>query len=91
MLQPMWDSQFEQLIRSHLPFLSESEPLEEDTSLREYGLDSLGTVELLSILESEYNLRFSEDALTLETFETPAVLWRALTAMRSTTAPTAAD
>jgi acyl carrier protein len=85
MLRLMWDSQFEQLIRSYLPFLPENEPLEENTSLREYGLDSLGTVELLSVLESEYNLRFPEEALTLETFATPATAWRALTATRSTT------
>ena len=86
MLRIMWNSEFEQLIRSHLPFLPPDEPLEEDTSLREYGLDSLGMVELLSILESEFNLRFPEEALTLETFATPGVLWRTLAAIRSTEA-----
>ncbi|MEY9893887.1 acyl carrier protein [Catenulispora sp. MAP12-49] len=85
MLRLMWDSQFEQLIRSYLPFLPEREPLEENTSLRKYGLDSLGTVELLSVLESEYQMRFPEESLTMETFATPAVLWLALAAVRSTT------
>jgi len=81
-----WDSQFEQTIRRYLPFLSSEELLEEDTPLREYGLDSLGTVELLSVLESEYHLRFSEEDLVLENFADPGVLWRALTRSRSAAA-----
>ena len=79
----MWDSQFADLLRRELPFLSSEEPLDEDLPLREYGLDSLGTVELLSALEAAYQIRFSDEALTLETFRTPAVLWQALSAMRA--------
>ncbi|KJE21279.1 phosphopantetheine-containing protein [Frankia torreyi] len=81
----MLDIHFEELLRQHLPFLPADETLHDNTSLREYGLDSLGTVELLSTLEAEYRIRFSEEALTLETFATPALLWRALSTMRSPT------
>lgn len=81
----IWDSKFEQIIRSYLPFLPPEEPLDEETPLREYGLDSLGIVELLSTLESEYNLRFSEEDLMLETFANPGVLWRSLTRLGSAT------
>lgn len=79
----MWDLQFEELVRRQLPFLPTDEELHGDSSLREFGLDSLGTVELLSALESAYQIRFSDDALTLETFATPMVLWEALSAALS--------
>ncbi len=72
----MWDEKFEEALRRFLPFLPPGEELANATSLRELGLDSLGTVELLSTLESAYDIRFLDDALTLATFETPAVLWQ---------------
>lgn len=73
-----WDQQFEETLREYLPFLPADEPLTADTSLRDNGLDSLGTVELLGTLESQYNVQFTDDALSLETFATPAVLWAAI-------------
>ena len=79
----MWDPEFDDLLRRELPFLSSEEPLDDDLPLRDYGLDSLGTVQLLSALEATYQIRFSDDALTLETFRTPAVLWQALSAIRA--------
>jgi acyl carrier protein len=79
----MWDTQFEELLRRQLPFLPADEALAPNESLREYGLDSLGVVELLSALEAAYQIRFSDDALALETFATPTVLWKALSAASS--------
>ncbi|MER6778683.1 MULTISPECIES: acyl carrier protein [unclassified Streptomyces] len=70
-----WDSNFEELLREYLPFLSADEPLEADTDLRAVGLDSLGVVELLGSLEQAYDVRFVDEALSLDTFATPAVLW----------------
>jgi acyl carrier protein len=80
----MWDSQFEEQLRRFLPYLGADEPLEEQTELREYGLDSMATVELLAGLESAYSVRFTDDALSLDNFQTPAVLWQTLTATRAT-------
>ena len=77
----MWDEQFEELLRRYLPFLSAGEALDRDTSLRDIGLDSLGTVELLASLEGAYGVRFVDEALSMETFATPAVLWTTLSAM----------
>jgi acyl carrier protein len=77
----MWDSQFEVLLRRFLPYLSAQEPLEADAPLRDLGLDSLATVELLASLESSYRVRFADEALSLETFATPAILWRTLSAI----------
>jgi len=74
----MWDSTFDETIRSFLPFLPAEEALTAETPLREYGLDSLATVELLAVLEQNYSVRFEDDALNLETFENPGRLWTAL-------------
>jgi acyl carrier protein len=74
----MWDQQFEEVLRRHLPFLPADEALTGDARLRDLGLDSLGTVELLAELEAAYDLRFTDDALSLETFETAGVLWETL-------------
>lgn len=79
----MWDNQFEELLRQYLPFLSAGEPLTADTPLREFGLDSLAMVELLSSLENTYQVRFEDDALTLDTFESPGVLWKALSTFQT--------
>jgi acyl carrier protein len=71
----MWDVQFESLVRSFLPFLPADEALTAGTSLRDNGLDSMGAVELLSALENQYDVRFRDEALSLETFTTPGRLW----------------
>lgn len=73
-----WDQQFEEVIRGHLAFLPAEEPLGTDSSLRDLGLDSMGTVELLGTLENVYGVRFVDDALNAETFATPGSLWKAL-------------
>ncbi|WP_327066361.1 phosphopantetheine-binding protein [Kitasatospora sp. NBC_01250] len=82
----MWDEKFEETLRRFLPFLPPGEQLASDTPLRELGLDSLGTVELLGNLENAYDIRFLDDALTLETFETPAVLWKTVSGLLPGTA-----
>ncbi|WP_218829523.1 acyl carrier protein [Rhodococcus sp. 14-2470-1a] len=74
---------FEGILRPYLPFLSPEEQLTEDLQLRDVGLDSLGTVELLGQLEAGYDVRFDVDALTMETFETPAVLWKTISSLTS--------
>lgn len=73
-----WDQQFEEVIRGYLPFLAADEPLDEDVSLRDLGLDSMGTVELLNALEGAFDVRFVDDALNMETFATAGSLWKTL-------------
>jgi acyl carrier protein len=82
----MWDNQFEELLRRYLPYLPAGEKLAENSALRDFGLDSLAMVELLSALEGTYDIRFADDALTLETFETAGTLWRTLSASPQPTA-----
>jgi acyl carrier protein len=74
----MWNDQFEVLLRSHLPFLSAAEELRPELDLREFGLDSMGVVDLLVSLESEFRVRMTDDLLSMDTFATPGVLWAAL-------------
>jgi acyl carrier protein len=74
----MWDEQFETLVRSHLPFLEADEELVGDLNLREFGLDSLGVVDLLVSLEETYGVRLLDEDLKMDTFAAPLVLWATL-------------
>ncbi|MEU7281907.1 phosphopantetheine-binding protein [Streptomyces sp. NPDC045431] len=76
-----WDQRFEELLREYLPFLTAEDDLTPDTALRDAGLDSLATVELLGALEAAYDVKFMDEALKPETFATPASLWGALRSM----------
>lgn len=70
-----WDPRFEELLREFLPLMTADETLDQDTDLRDAGLDSIGTIELLGRIEDEYQVRFVGEALTMATFATPEVLW----------------
>ncbi|ONK14898.1 acyl carrier protein [Streptomyces sp. MP131-18] len=78
----MWDETFEQLLRKHLSLMEAEDELTADTSLRDFGLDSMGMVALMSSLEEAYGIRFVDDALQAENFATPETLWNTLAAMR---------
>ncbi|MFC4517274.1 phosphopantetheine-binding protein [Streptomyces ehimensis] len=58
------------------------EELSDELSLRDYGLDSLGMVQLLGALENDYQLRFTEELLRINTFQTPTSLWKAITTIQ---------
>jgi acyl carrier protein len=79
----MWDEQFERILRRHLSFLSENETLTEDLNMRDFGLDSMATVGLLADLEQAYEITFVNDALSMDNFATPGLLWSALSGLRS--------
>jgi acyl carrier protein len=77
----MWDAQFEEIVRPHLSFLPEDAAFTPELDLREFGLDSLGIVDLLIALENAYDVKFTDDALAMETFETPGSLWGTLSGL----------
>lgn len=81
----MWDERFEVLLRGYLPFLPADEKLLPDLDLREFGLDSLGVVDLLVCVESEYDVRLNDDVLSMDTFQTPALLWATLSRIAGVT------
>lgn len=58
-----------------MPLLAEGS-IDPAQDLRDAGLHSMGSVELLLQLESTYEVLVPDEALTKETFETPADLWR---------------
>ncbi|WP_435053316.1 phosphopantetheine-binding protein [Kitasatospora phosalacinea] len=70
-------------MRRFLPYLPADEELVADAPLRDFGLDSLATVDLLSVLEDAYEVRFQDEALSLATFETPETLWKTLSRIRA--------
>ncbi|GGY07108.1 phosphopantetheine-binding protein [Streptomyces minutiscleroticus] len=82
----MWDEQFEQILRPFLPFLPPQEELTPGTELKDLGLDSLGTVQLLGTLEETYQVHFRDSALTMDTFRTAGVLWETVESMLQRTA-----
>lgn len=78
----MLDTEFEDILRRYLPHLRANQEMKPDLRLRDVGLDSLTMVELLSAVEKEYEIRLDDQAMTVETFETPATLWSAVQAAR---------
>jgi acyl carrier protein len=80
----MWNEQFEVTLRKQLPFLPDDEELRPELDLREFGLDSMGVIDLLVSLESEYGVHFTDDLLSMDTFATPGVLWAALAELHKT-------
>ncbi|GAA4590487.1 acyl carrier protein [Actinoplanes octamycinicus] len=77
----MWDATFEEILRRFVPFLDADEPLDPDTSLRDLGLDSMGIIEMMAVLEAEYQVRFLDDMLNMQTFATPGALWDSVSKM----------
>lgn len=74
----MWDTQFEQILRTIVPDLTADGPLPPDLDLRAHGLNSMGIMRLLLSLEQTYGIEFPDDNLEFSMFATPATLWSAL-------------
>lgn len=77
----MWDERFGEILRGFLPFLPAGDELAAELSLRDFGMDSMAMIDLLAALEKEYQVRFADDALNMENFETPATVWTVLSSM----------
>jgi acyl carrier protein len=76
---PVGFDAYEEILRRHLPYVGAG-ALDGSSSLTDLGLDSLGTAQLLSDLESTLDIEVPDDALTAETFQTVDSLWRAVSA-----------
>jgi acyl carrier protein len=64
------------VLRHHLPHVGEA-PLTGGSVLEDFGLDSLGTVQLLADLEDTFDRELPEEALHETTFQTVDSLWQA--------------
>ena len=69
-----WDESFEKLIRKAVPLLGD-EPLTCETELRNYGLDSMASVQLLLETEEQYAISVPDDLMEPTMFDTPGTLW----------------
>lgn len=74
----VWDGQFETILRAHLPALSLAQPLRPDDSLRDLGLDSIGTLEILLALEDLYGVEIHEESIGHDPFASAGHLWSAV-------------
>jgi acyl carrier protein len=65
-----FSTKFLAIMRHHLRFLSEDQPLPVDEELRTLGLDSLKAIDLLLELELSFNIVFPDSLLMDDTFRT---------------------
>jgi len=70
-------SEFDDVVRQHLPVLDEGQPISADASLANFGLDSLRTVSLLIAIEDRFEVTFPDELLAGNAFDTIDTLWSA--------------
>jgi acyl carrier protein len=61
-----------------------------DIALKDYGLDSAATIDLLLDLEDTYGITMPDEYLSEETFATLSSLWHAVSQLRQATEPAGA-
>jgi acyl carrier protein len=71
------DEQFVNLLRPFLAF-AQGQQIGEDAKLRDLGLDSMQSIQLLFAIEDEYGVTLPDELLNDATFETAGSLWRAV-------------
>ena len=57
-----------EIARPSLKFVNDDSPIPAHANLGEFGLDSLGSIDLLSNLESEFDFEIPDDLLDENTF-----------------------
>lgn len=74
------DPRYTEVVASYLPALGDR-PLTEDTNLRDLGLDSMRSIDLLFAIEDALGVTLPDEDLDGDTFETVGSLWRAISAV----------
>jgi len=70
-----WPSEYERILREHLLDLDASHEVTVDLVLTDYGLDSIGIVNLMVALEDGFGITFPDELLVTGTFSTAGTLW----------------
>lgn len=76
------DSRFIDLLTPFLKFAADQE-ITADSKLRDLGLDSMQSIELLFAIEDAYGIALPDDELNDTTFATAGNLWNAISAQNS--------
>lgn len=71
------DERFSELLTSFLPLLGDR-PLSEDARLRDLGLNSMQSIDLLFGIEDVFEISLPDEDLNDTTFETAGSLWKAV-------------
>lgn len=74
------DKKFIEIVNNFLQIELTSQNVEEN--LKELGLDSMASIELLLEIETEYELAFPDELLTEETFSSAKNLWNIVSNLR---------
>ncbi|MEV5281830.1 phosphopantetheine-binding protein [Streptomyces sp. NPDC051994] len=75
---PAWFARFGQIVKDTCPDPQVGEEPDLALPMADLGIDSLGIVNLVVVIEDEYGLMFPQDLLVPEVFATPLTLWDAL-------------
>jgi acyl carrier protein len=78
----MMDREFTEVVASHLPLLN-GRTVTASSSLREFGLDSMRSIDLLFALEDTFGVSLPDEDLNDATFATAGSLWQAFDAART--------
>lgn len=76
------DAEFVALVTRHLKYAA-AETVTPRSRLRDLGLDSMRSIELLFAVEDTYGVTIPDERLTDATFETAGNLWVVLQELRS--------
>lgn len=74
------NDEFRNLLATFLPYAGPG-VIQEDSVLRDLGLDSMHSVELLFAIEDAYDVVVPDEVLVDQTFHTAGSLWSALAAL----------
>ena len=73
---------FTQLVRRRLRYAPTNGDVAADIALKDYGLDSAATIDLLLDLEDTYGITMPDEYLSEQTFATLSSLWQAVSQLR---------
>ncbi|MEV6927327.1 phosphopantetheine-binding protein [Dactylosporangium sp. NPDC051485] len=74
----IWSAQFESVLRMHGRLESATANIDPDVSLVQLGVDSLGSAELIALIEDEFGVEIPLERLTPDSFATLRAVWELL-------------
>lgn len=72
----MIEEKFIDLVKKYLKFWDKNKEIDVDENLKDLGLDSISSIQLLIEIEDTYDIIMSDEHLTDDTFSTISCLWK---------------